>query len=80
MSTRPGTHRIKSKIQTRILENIVLFQRLFPLGRGKWTTRKGRMPRSPQVFDFNGAPYGSRTRLFRLKIQTFPNAFKLLAN
>lgn len=29
-------------IQTRTLENIVQFQRLFPLGRGKWTIRVER--------------------------------------
>ena len=30
------------KIQTQILENIVKFQLLFPLGRGKWTIRVER--------------------------------------
>src|SRR5262245_17167870 len=37
------------KIQTQILENIVLFQRLFPLGREKGDnrSRNGRMSRSP---------------------------------
>jgi hypothetical protein len=58
------------KVEMEILENVVALQRPFRLNRGlaQSESRNGRLTKTQQIIDFIGAPYESRTRLFRLKI------------